>query len=144
LPPRKLKDNDRAADPLAAPAAMLPPLLSPRKLKDNDDTPASAGAGGGSKDGMNKNLLVLTSIVPVAVVFPPPDGMVIAVVVGAVDIRNRKSKADPIIANPPSLAGGEGALSSSSQYNSWETSWKDAYQPTHNFLHACDLKKSVG
>jgi hypothetical protein len=64
---------------------------------------------------MNKNLLALTSIVPVAVVFPLPDGTTAAVVVRVVDVR--KSKADPIIANPPLLAGGGGALSSSLQCN---------------------------
>jgi hypothetical protein len=88
-----------------------PPPLPPRKPKDNDNTPASAGAGGGSKDGMNKNLLAPTSIVLVAVVFPPLGETVVAVVEKGADAR--KLKLDPIIANPPLLTGGGGALSSS-------------------------------
>ncbi len=59
---------------------------------------------GGSKDGMNKNPLMPTTIVPVAVVFPPLDGAVVAVIFRAVDIS--KLKADPIIANPPLSLGG--------------------------------------
>ncbi len=48
---------------------------------------------------MNKNPLAPMLIVPVAVVFSPLDGVVITVVVRAADVR--KSKADPIIVNPP-------------------------------------------
>jgi hypothetical protein len=54
---------------------------------------------------MNKNPLVPLLIVPVAAIFPPLNGAVIAVVVGVADIR--KSKADNIIPNPPLLVGGE-------------------------------------
>jgi hypothetical protein len=63
------------------------------------------------------------------------------VVVGVADVR--KLKADPIIVNPPSLAGGGGALSSSLQCNSRAASRKDAYQSTRHFLHACDFKKKL-
>ncbi len=107
LPPGKPKDDNRAAGPLAAPAMtpMPPPPLPPRKLKDNDNALAFAGTGGGCEDGMIKNPLTPMSIVLFPIIFPPLDGTVVAVVVGVADVR--KLKADPIIANSPSLEGGE-------------------------------------
>jgi hypothetical protein len=108
LLPRKTKDNDGAAGPSAAPGTIPPPPLLPRKPKDNDDAPASAGAGGSGREGMNKNPIAPTLIVPVAIIFPPPDGTVVLVVLRAADVR--KLKADPVITNPPSLVGGGGVL----------------------------------